>query len=151
MEKGRLSINKHGWSLYRLSHLVKVPLLLIEGRAGSIGPLHVEHEVLNLILEPLLGPSRKHWRSPLLRVPQLPADAGPAFPEKLVSVNDQSRVRVTAMNVIKLLTSIFFPKTFCSFAHELLQFSKIPSLHLFASSAILFSCESFILEIFNNV
>ena len=41
--------------MYRLSHLVKVPLLLIESRAGSIGPLHVEHEVLNLILEPLLG------------------------------------------------------------------------------------------------
>ena len=41
--------------MYRLSHLVKVPLLLIESRAGGIGPLHVEHEVLNLILEPLLG------------------------------------------------------------------------------------------------
>ena len=39
----------------RQSHLVKIPLLLIESRAGSIGPLHVEHEVLNLILEPLLG------------------------------------------------------------------------------------------------
>ena len=46
---------KHGWSLYRLSHLVKVPLLLIKSCAGSIGPLHVKHEVLNLILEPLLG------------------------------------------------------------------------------------------------
>ena len=41
--------------MYKLSHLVKVPLLLIESRAGGIGPLHVEHEVLNLILEPLLG------------------------------------------------------------------------------------------------
>ena len=39
----------------RQSHLVKIPLLLIESCAGSIGPLHVEHEVLNLILEPLLG------------------------------------------------------------------------------------------------
>ena len=38
-----------------MSHLVKVPLLLIKSCAGSIGPLHVEHEVLNLILEPLLG------------------------------------------------------------------------------------------------
>ena len=39
----------------RLGHLVKVPLLLIESRAGSIRPLHIKHEVLHFILEPLLG------------------------------------------------------------------------------------------------
>ena len=37
------------------SYLVKVPLLFVQGCTGSVGPLHVEHEVLNLILEPLLG------------------------------------------------------------------------------------------------
>ena len=36
-------------------YLVKVPLLFVQGCAGSVCPLHVEHEVLNLILEPLLG------------------------------------------------------------------------------------------------
>ena len=37
------------------SYLVEVPLLFVQGCAGSVCPLHVEHEVLNLILEPLLG------------------------------------------------------------------------------------------------
>ena len=37
------------------NYLIKVPLLFVESRAGSIGSLHVNHEVLDLILEPLLG------------------------------------------------------------------------------------------------
>ena len=36
------------------NYLIEVPLLFVEGCAGSVGPLHIEHEVLDLILEPLL-------------------------------------------------------------------------------------------------
>ena len=77
--------------MYRLSHLVKVPLLLIESRAGSIGPLHVEHEVLNLILEPLLGLLKGgtfgiHCFYMFLSILQT---LGQLLPEKLASVSDQ--------------------------------------------------------------
>ena len=37
------------------SYLVEVPLLFVQGCAGSVCSLHVNHEVLNFILEPLLG------------------------------------------------------------------------------------------------
>ncbi len=36
-------------------YLVKVPLLLVQVGGQSIGPLHINHEVLNLTLEPLFG------------------------------------------------------------------------------------------------
>lgn len=66
-----------------------------------------------------------------LRVPQLPADAGPASSWGSWSVwMTKSRVRVTAMNVIKLLTSIFSPKL-CFLCPWCYSFLKIPSQHLF--------------------
>lgn len=34
--------------------LVKVPLLLVEGGSQTVGPLHVHHEILHLVLKPLL-------------------------------------------------------------------------------------------------
>jgi hypothetical protein len=36
------------------NHLIKVPLLFVQSCACSIGSLHIEHEVLHLILQPLL-------------------------------------------------------------------------------------------------
>lgn len=35
--------------------LVEVPLLLIQGGAGGAGPLQVQHQIVHLPLEPLLG------------------------------------------------------------------------------------------------
>lgn len=51
-EKGWPS--KCWWSLSRPGHLVEVPLLLVQGGTGRVGSLHINHEVLHLILEPLL-------------------------------------------------------------------------------------------------
>ena len=36
------------------NYLVKVPLLLVQGCTGRVCSLHINHEVLHLILEPLL-------------------------------------------------------------------------------------------------
>lgn len=36
------------------NYLVKVPLLLVQGCTGCVCSLHIQHEVLHLILEPLL-------------------------------------------------------------------------------------------------
>lgn len=36
-------------------YLVKVPLLLVQVGSQSIGPLHINHEVFHLTLEPLFG------------------------------------------------------------------------------------------------
>lgn len=37
-----------------MSYLVEVPLLLVQGGAGRVGSLHIQHEIFHLILEPLL-------------------------------------------------------------------------------------------------
>ena len=36
-------------------HLVEVPLLLVQGCGSCVGALHVHHQVLNLILQPVFG------------------------------------------------------------------------------------------------
>ena len=36
-------------------HLVKVPLLLVKVGSQSVGPLHINHEILHLTLESLFG------------------------------------------------------------------------------------------------
>lgn len=46
---GHCQLKRH-WTEY----LIKVPLLFVQGCAGSICPLHINHEVLHLILQPLL-------------------------------------------------------------------------------------------------
>lgn len=35
--------------------LIEVPLLLVQAGAGGVGPLQVQHQVVHLALEPLLG------------------------------------------------------------------------------------------------
>ena len=36
-------------------HLVEVPLLLVQGGGQGVGSVHVDHQVLHLRLQPLLG------------------------------------------------------------------------------------------------
>ena len=43
-----------GQESWRPKDLVKVLLLLIQSSAGSIGSLHINHQVLHFILQPLL-------------------------------------------------------------------------------------------------
>lgn len=40
-------------SFRMINHLVEVPLLLVKGGGQAVGPLHVHHEILHLVLEPL--------------------------------------------------------------------------------------------------
>lgn len=35
--------------------LIEVPLLLVQAGAGGVGPLQVQHQIIHLSLEPLLG------------------------------------------------------------------------------------------------
>lgn len=75
------------------NYLIEVPLLFVKGCAGSVGPLHIEHEVLDLILEPLLGLLKGgalgiHSFYVFLSILQT---LGQLLPEKLVSVSDQEQ------------------------------------------------------------
>ena len=35
--------------------LIEVPLLLVQAGAGSVGPLQIQHQIIHLSLESLLG------------------------------------------------------------------------------------------------